>query len=369
MHAPRLPQGRVERTVDAVIKPLMAEDRIPGLAIGIISGDRSYVFNYGTASLQSRSRVDDATLFEPGSISKTFTASLASYAQNGDRLSLAKHVDVYLPELQGTPFGRLTLLDLATHTSGGLPLQVPDNIHDAGGLMQYLKNWRPPHEPETYRTYTNVGIGMLGAIAAKSMHAPFSTVMERQIFPALGLRSTFVNVPRAKMDRYAEGYTSSGTPIRMAYGVLYAEAYGVRSTARDMVRFLEANMALVKVDPGIGRALVDTHTGYFQSEGMMQDLIWEQYPYPVSLNTLLAGNSAKMILDSVPARKLKPPLPPQSNVWIDKTGSTNGFGAYVAFIPGRRLGIVLLANENYPISDRVTAAYRILSAIGAVSSQ
>jgi beta-lactamase class C len=96
---------------------------------------------------------------------------------------------------------------------------------------------------------------------------------------------------------------------------------------------------------------------------MTQGLGWEMYAYPINLEDLLAGNSAQTIFEARAVSKLVPPRPPQPGVLINKTGSTNGFGAYVAFVPDRRIGIVMLANKNYPIPARVKAAYQVLTAL------
>ena len=183
------------------------------------------------------------------------------------------------------------------------------------------------------------------------------------MFPALGLKNSFIEVPQSRMPDYAQGYKKDGAPIRMAPGVLSAEAYGVKSSAADMTRFMQANMNLLQLDAKLQRAITETHTGYFKAGVLTQDLIWEQYAYPVALKTLLAGNSSTMVLKATPAIEIKPPLAPRQDVWINKTGSTNGFGAYVAFVPEKRLGIVMLANKNIPNEDRVAAAYGILTAL------
>ncbi len=362
-HAADDPQNRIKTLVGMAIRPVMAKYNIPGLAVGITVAGTPYVFCYGVASTETRRPVTRGTLFEIGSVSKTFTATLASYAQVGGHLSLSDTTSKYLPTLRGSQFGNVSLLNLGTHTPGGLPLQVPDNIRNNDELMRYFKDWRPAYKPGIYRTYSNVGIGTLGLITANSMGQDFSTLMERRLFPALGLKSSYIHVPDAKMADYAQGYTKEGVPIRMAGGVLSEEAYGVGTTAADMVRFVEANMNLIPLDKKFQHAIAETHTGYFQAGPMTQDLIWEQYPYPVALKTLLEGNSSAMAFQATPVIAINPPEKPRENVWINKTGSTNGFAAYVAFVPEKRLGIVILANKNWPIDARVTAAYKILTAL------
>lgn len=356
-------QDKIKNVVDAAVRPVMAKYHIPGMAVGIVVHGKTYVFDYGVASAETGKPITGKTLFELGSVSKTLTATLTSYAAVSGELSLSDTTSKYLPSLRGSRFGNVSLLELGTHTPGGLPLQVPDNVESIAQLMQYFKAWHPTYAPGTYRTYSNVSIGTLGLITAKSMGADFDTLMERRLFPALGMNSSYINVPQARMADYAEGYAKSSSPIRMTPGVLSSEAYGIRTTAGDMVRFLEENMDAIPLDTKLQRAIDDTHTGYFNAGAMTQDLIWEQYRYPVALKTLLGGNSAAVIFDPTQVTAISPPRKPRGDVWINKTGSTSGFGTYVAFIPEKRLGIVILANKNYPIPDRVRIAYRILGSI------
>jgi beta-lactamase class C len=351
--------ARVQQAAEQV----MQQNNIAGMAIAITQNGQQHFYNYGVASKETRQPVANDTLFEVGSISKTFTATLASYAQAMGKLSLNDHPGQYLPQFKGSAFDKVTLMHLATHTAGGFPLQVPNEVQNNDQLMAYLKAWQPQYPAGSKRTYANPSIGMLGMITAKAMDMPFEQAMEQQLLPRLGLDNSYLNVPSEKMALYAQGYNKQDAPVRLNGGVLGNEAYGMKSSSRDLVRFVEANMAPGKTETALAKALTETHVGYFTSGVMTQDLIWEQYPYPVKLETLLDGNSNKMAYETQPATPISPPLKPQKNVWINKTGSTNGFGGYIAFIPEKRLGIVILANKNYPNEARVKLAYEILGAL------
>ncbi|MEA3095249.1 MAG: beta-lactamase class [Caballeronia sp.] len=354
----------ISGVMDSVIRPLMQEYRIPGMAVAVIVNGKSYSYNYGVASLKTRQPVTDKTLFEIGSASKTFTATLASYAQVKGNLALSDSASKHLPSLRGSHFDNVSLLNLGTHTAGGLPLQVPDAIHNDDQLMDYFRQWKPSYAAGTYRVYSNPSIGMLGMIAARSMNEPFDDAIEKKLFPMLGITHSYINVPADQMKGYAQGYTKQGAPIRLSAGALSSEAYGIKASAPDTIRFVAANMQMIKIESDVQRAINNTHTGYFRAGEITQDLIWEQYPYPVELKTLLAGNSDAMAYQATKAIEINPPLQPQANVLINKTGSTNGFASYVAFVPAQKLGIVMLANKNYPIAQRVTAAYQILTKLG-----
>ena len=352
----------LDSTVQEAAQAVMQQYNVPGLAIAVSVEGKQQFFTFGVASKLTATPVTADTLFEVGSISKTLTATLATYAQANGQLSLTNTVSTYLPELRNTPFGNVTLIGLATHTAGGFPLQVPDEVQNDAQLMDYLKAWQPTYPQGTQRSYANPSIGMLGVIAAKSLDLPFTQVMEQQLFPELGLTSSYYTVPEGKMALYAQGYDKQDAPVRLNSGVLGNEAYGLKTTARDLIHFTELNLGRGEASPLLRKALNDTHTGYFRIGPMTQDLIWEQYPYPVELKSLLVGNSNKMAYENNGAIALNPPLPPQQAVWVNKTGSTSGFGGYAVFVPAAQKAIVILANKNYPNDARVELAYKILKA-------
>lgn len=170
------------------------------------------------------------------------------------------------------------------------------------------------------------------------------------------------------MAHYAMGEAKDGQPIRVSPGVLDDEAYGLKTTAADLAGLVRANLHLADVDAELQQAIDATRQGHYRVGDMTQALIWEQYPLPVALDTLRAGNGYDMILEPNAAEAIVPPQAPRDDVWVNKTGSTNGFGGYIVMLPGEQTGLVMLANKNYPNDARVEAAYRILSGLGVLDT-
>ncbi|CDG52328.1 MULTISPECIES: class C beta-lactamase [Halomonadaceae] len=351
----------IEALVNDTIAPLMAEHRIPGMAIALSINGQQHYFNYGLANQEAGIPVTDETLFELGSVSKIFTASLAGYAQASGALSLSDPASRYLPELEGSAFDEVTLLELGTYTAGELPLQFPESVQSEEAMIDYYRQWQPESAPGSHRLYSNPSLGLFGYLAAQSLGQPFEMAMEEALFAPLGLEHSYFQVPEAQQANYAYGYSKEDEPIRVNPGMLDAQAYGLKSTAADVLTLVEANMSGAELNEPLSQALAATRTGYFEVGNMTQGLGWESYAYPVALDQLLAGNSLEMILQPNPANRLTPPLAPRQEALYNKTGATNGFGGYVAFVPSEQIGIVLLANRNYPNQARIEAAHHILT--------
>ena len=357
--------SQIRAVVDRAFPPLMTKYDVPGLAVAVTVDGRQYFFNYGVASKADNKPVTKDTLFEVGSVSKTFTATLAAYAQTLGKLSLDDHPGKYMPQLRGSAIDKASLINLGTFTAGGLPLQLPDAVTNDITMIDYFRHWQPSAAPGALRRYSNPSIGLFGYVTALAMNCNFADLIESEIFPKLGLGHSYIRVPQAAMKDYAWGYGKNNKPTRVSPGVFDVEAYGVKATAADMIHFVEANIRPDGLATPMRRAVEGTHVGYFRTGDMVQGLGWEQYAYPVTLDRLLAGNSDAMIMMASVAQQLTPPQPPSRPTLFNKTGSTNGFSSYVAFVPDKRIGIVMLANRNFPIPARVTAAYAVLEVLSS----
>ena len=360
-------EQQVKDIVDQEFKPLLEQYKIPGLAVAVTLNGKHYFVNYGRASKQNQHVVSNSTLFELGSVSKTFNATLASYAQAQGQLSFSDHPAKYFPDLKNTAVNKATILNLGTYTAGGFPLQFPDEIIQQQDMIQYFQTWQPKTKVGAARQYSNPSIGLMGYVTALAMKKPYAELLEKTLFSQLGLTQSFIHVPEQQMPQYAWGYKNDQA-IRVSAGMFDAEAYGVKSSSSDMLKFLDAQINPQKLKQPMRTAIESTHVGYFKVGVMTQGLGWEQYAYPVQLETLLQGNSSKMALESHAVTPIKQPKIASAATFFNKTGATNGFGAYVAFIPQQKIGIVMLANTNFPNDARITASYHVLQQLVQINT-
>lgn len=168
---------------------------------------------------------------------------------------------------------------------------------------------------------------------------------------------------KTNRKNYAQGYNKNDQPVRVTPQILDAESYGLKSNAKDLIRFLDINIQTKKVAKPWQEAVENTHTGFYMTYSFMQDMMWESYSWPVSLAQLQQGNRDEMALTPQKVEAIHPVMPPETQTFYNKTGSTNGFAAYAAFIPEDRIAVVILSNKWYPIPDRITATYQLIEKI------
>ena len=354
----------LDQKVNETISALIKEQAIPGMAVGVIHKGKPHYYTYGLADVKLHKPVTTKTIFELGSVSKTFTGVLAGDSMARNEIKPTDSVKKYWPELTGPQWGNINVLHLATYSTGGLPLQIPDGIHNKSALLDYYQQWQPSWTPGTKRVYSNASLGLLGVLTANAAQMDFQQAMKTRVIEPLKLSNTWFHVPKSHEKHYAWGYVNN-QPRHVSPGMLDDESYGLKSSIEDMTKWVQINLDSNVVKSRTLRKGIDlSQLGYYYSENKIyQGLGWEMYDYPVNEELVIRNSSNDVALMAKEIQAVKPEHMDGRQLLIHKTGATNGFGAYVAFIPSEKIGIVMLANKNFPNAQRVKAAFAILNVL------
>jgi CubicO group peptidase (beta-lactamase class C family) len=232
-----------------------------GIAIGVVQHGARSVFTFGTAKADS--------IFEIGSISKTFTGLLLARMVAAGAVKFDSPVRELLPD--GTvpkPEGaEITLLDLATQHSG-LP-RMPDNFHPAdprnpyadyrrADLYHYLASHGVAKPTTAGFLYSNLGFGLLGQVLADRAGKGYDALLRQEIAGPLGLKDTIVSLSPEQQARFIQGHDGDHRPAHAWDLDAMAGAGAIRSTAGDMLTYLEAQLHPEKF-PALAAAIAQTH--------------------------------------------------------------------------------------------------------------
>jgi D-alanyl-D-alanine-carboxypeptidase/D-alanyl-D-alanine-endopeptidase len=293
MQAPSMPA----QDLTAILRERVdiARDTMGIVAATIDSGRRS-VTAYGRSG--SDRPLDADTVFEIGSITKVFTALLfADMVLRGELAAddpAAKFLpaSVKMPDFEGAP---ITLMDLATYTSG-LP-RMPSNFapKDWGNpyidytverLYDYLSNHKLGFKPGKHYEYANLGFGLLGHILELRAGKSYEDLVVSCICAPLGMDDTRITLTDSMQQRLAQGHNAALAPVPNWDFLALAGAGAFRSTANDLLRFLQ--MCLDPPDTPMAAALKmtlserrpradqrDVALGWFVSSQFGDELIWK----------------------------------------------------------------------------------------------
>ncbi len=310
------------------------EDGI-GICVGIIEPRGRRVVSYGHLARGDPRPLDGDTEFEIASVTKAFTALLLSDMVLRGEVALADPVAKYLPAGVRIPErkGRsITLLDLATHTSG-LPF-MPDDLpafddpgaatYGSAQLHQFLARYTLPRDIGATWDYSNLGYWLLGQALALRAGTDYETLLKVRVLAPLGLKSTGATLSPEMQAKLAPGHDAALRPAPAistipVYSAM-ADVLNLYSTTNDLLTLLSVAMGYERsplapaMDAMLGTRRAKTPAGEFQALGWV---------------VIAAGEEPLIYHD----------------------GGSLGFASSVTWDPGRRVGVVVLSNQVAGVSD------------------
>jgi beta-lactamase class C len=242
---------QIERTVARHVSTIVPADGGGGVAVALGMDGHALFFNYGWADRTTKQPITSNSLFNLASLRKVFEATLLAQAIRNGELTLEQPVTKYVTELaQDSDIGRVTLGQLATHTSGLLLPQDhppwPDWGYTLPEFIRTLNDWQADKPPGTQHTYTHAGYILLQLVLERRYRLPIDDLIEQRILQPLGMTATRLprggDGPRAQLTaeekRLAvQGYADDGTPRGQPGGQesYYTGRVRVRCTPRRAI--------------------------------------------------------------------------------------------------------------------------------------
>jgi len=312
----------LQKFVDSLAVDYLQNKSTCGISIGVISGDSTSIFFYGSENKMTEQLPDLETIYEIGSITKTFTGILLAHAINDGKIKAEDDIRKYLPgaypnlQFEGMP---IKVIDLSNHTSG-LP-RVPEDLEkqprfNAGNpyknynkemLYRYLRGLTLSKKPGTSMEYSNLGVSILGLIIETVYKESLDNLYSRFITNAAQMSHTKCVLAPNEQAKMATGYDDDGKEA----GYWDLEAFnacgGLKSNMADMLKYLQVNMQ---------ETTSDIRLSHVQTYG-------DHVP-AVGLNWMLSSIDGKNL------------------TWHN--GGTAGFRSFCGFVRETNTGVVILSN-------------------------
>jgi D-alanyl-D-alanine-carboxypeptidase/D-alanyl-D-alanine-endopeptidase len=329
------------------------------IEIGFVNPNGTQFYGHGKLSNTSNATVDQNTIFAIGSNTKVFTTILLTDMVNKGLVKLDDPIEKYLPSNVKVPQyngHKITIEDLATHTSG-LP-EFPNNYcpsfdpaktavvdsaqyrkdlfnctknYTFDQLYQGLSNTTITREPGTKVEYSTFGSGLLGHILTlKSNMSSYDKLLAHNILNVLGMNDTSFVISDSQKSRLAVGHFNGQELPTWNMSNPLAPGGALHSTASDMLKFLSANMGLIKTK--LDNAMQESHlirhsTGQILPNNLQASVNADNIEGYIGLGWFITTNFGHEVL------------------WHNG-GSIGGYNAYMAFNPTTERGIVILCNTD-----------------------